>query len=124
MSEFDRYWLAVRAAICSHCADGDIWGDCHLDQPVQCPVPAFLLSVAELVKQGGIETMQDYEADIGAIVCSKCRQQWGNGRCGMREESYCPLERYCAKVIEAIERVHRRQRIHAQEDWTEDILYR
>ena len=124
MTEFERYWLAVRAGICSKCTDGDIWGVCHLDQAVQCPVPAFLLSVAELVRQGGVKTMQGYETDIRAIVCSRCQQQWGNGRCGMREEVDCPLERYFPQVIEAIERVHHRQQVHAREDWSDDIIYR
>lgn len=124
MTEFDQYWLAVRAGICSNCVDGDVWGDCRLDGAIQCPVPSYLLSVADLVKRGGIESMHDYSGDIRAIVCSQCQQQWGNGRCGMREEIDCPLERYFPQIVEAIERVNRRKAVHAREDWSDDILYR
>lgn len=100
------YADTIRDAVCLRCIDGDGNGNCRIDPAITCPIQRYLPLIVTAVGRVKSESMDEYVAELRGIVCAQCSYQSAAGRCGMRAQVDCALDRYFPLVVEAIETVN------------------
>ncbi len=104
-----EYWQAMQRHVCTKCVDGDGKGNCRLDPSITCALEQYLPLVVEAVTRVDSREVSDYIVELRGIVCAQCQHQSVNGRCILRSEVDCSLDRYFPLVVEAIEKVKQQQ---------------
>ncbi len=105
-----EYAEEIREGVCVRCIDGDGAGNCRLDPSMQCALQRYLPLIVTAVSRVTSESMDAYVAELRGIVCAQCSSQSASGRCGLRAQVDCALDRYFPLVVEAIEKVNGRVR--------------
>ena len=105
MHHDERYLLAIRERVCMKCIDRTTSGLCVASTYDACAINRYLPEIIDIVlatPDGGNEA---YVARLREKVCSVCQHQSPDGRCDMRDDVECALDRYFPLVIEAIQEV-------------------
>ncbi len=104
--DLHSYWQAIQQKVCVKCIDGDGKGNCRIDPSITCALEQYLPLIVTAVSRVNSKKIGDYVAELRNIVCSQCHYQSVNGRCILRSEVDCGLDRYFPLVVEAIEEVN------------------
>ena len=107
-----RYLRALRSRVCLHCQDLIDGRLCGLSERA-CPVERNLREILQIVHHYQADTIQPYLNELRRIICSACDEQAADGRCPLRDQANCALDRYFALVLETIEDVHEEIRAEA-----------
>lgn len=103
--ELQEYWQAISEKICIKCIDGDGHGNCRIDPAIECALQKYLPMIVHAVERVNSDEVSDYVVELRGIVCAQCTHQTINGKCTLREDVDCALDRYFPLVIDAIEEV-------------------
>jgi nucleotide-binding universal stress UspA family protein len=98
----EKYLQEIRQRVCSKCIDRTASGLCTASTFDACAINRYLPEIIDIVMTGQAD---DYDATVDRLrsrVCSACEQQSPDGRCDMRDDVECALDRYFPLVIEAI----------------------
>ena len=109
-----RYLRTIRSRVCQQCPDFLPDGMCGLAGRV-CPIERNLHEIVLLVHYVHDDSIQAYLDELRRMVCASCPSEDANGRCELRQQRACPLDRYFVLVVEAIEEVHEQIRLDAPE---------
>jgi hypothetical protein len=107
----DEYWKAIEAKVCVKCIDGDGAGNCRLDPAIACALQQYLPLIVRAVERVSSDRVEDYIAELRGIVCAQCIHEAPGGRCMVREQVDCALDRYFPLVIDAIEEIKARHNV-------------
>ncbi|MBI4535684.1 MAG: hypothetical protein HY708_05350 [Ignavibacteriae bacterium] len=103
MENLDRYWRAVQQAVCVKCIDSDGAGTCRLSNDDACGLRAHFSKIVESVLSVRSDTLEPYLEALRNNVCAHCKHQSPDGKCMVRGQLDCGLDRYFPLVIDAIE---------------------
>ncbi len=98
----DKYLHEIRQNVCSKCIDRTASGLCVASTFDACAINRYLPEIIDIVLAGPADDYDDTVERLRARVCSACEQQSPDGRCDMRDDVECALDRYFPLVIEAI----------------------
>lgn len=98
----DKYLQQIRQNVCSKCIDRTASGLCVATTFEACAINRFLPEIIDIVLAGPAESYDDTVGKLRSRVCSACEQQSPDGRCDLRDDVECALDRYFPLVIEAI----------------------
>jgi hypothetical protein len=113
------YLDEIQARICHKCVDGDGRGNCLLSKDSECMIERFFPQILEVVRMNYSASMEPYEAALRQKVCSTCINQSSDGKCVVREDLECSLDRYFPLIVQAIEELDLRKRLSKSETgWT------
>ncbi len=104
--ELQEYWEAIRTKVCSNCINSDGYANCRLDPTMQCALQPYLALIVKAVNRVRSDRLDDYVSEVRAIVCAQCKYQSLTGKCLLRTELDCALDRYFPLVVEAIEELN------------------
>jgi hypothetical protein len=110
MASMDQFMHAVQERVCANCIDSDGYGTCRLSASQQCAVTLYLPKIVETVLSVQSERMDPYVQELRRVVCGQCTHQSADGKCSLRTELECGLDRYFPLVVEAIEEVKNERR--------------
>jgi nucleotide-binding universal stress UspA family protein len=105
MAYDERYLLAIREKICTKCIDRTSAGICAASTFESCAINRYLPEIIDIVLTTGGNNLGAYTARLREKVCSVCQHQSPDGRCDLRDDVDCALDRYFPLVIEAIQEV-------------------
>lgn len=108
--DLEKYRRAIHKKVCGHCIDLKEDDTCSLTGDDQCGVETHLPEIVRAVQSIKSERMSDYVAKLREIVCEHCKNQDPNGKCRLRSEADCGLDRYFEFIVEAIEEVDKRKK--------------
>ena len=111
--ELQQYWHAVREKVCVKCIDSDGYGNCRLSGIDECGLKLHFPRIVETVLSVKSNSMDIYIEALRKNVCAACIHQSPEGKCMVRANLDCGLDRYFPLVVEAIEEVHSRTTSHA-----------
>ena len=82
-------------------------------------IERFFPQILEVVRMNYSASMEPYEAALRQKVCSTCINQSSDGKCVVREDLECSLDRYFPLIVQAIEELDLRKRLSKSETgWT------
>ncbi len=103
---------SIRKKVCSVCSDCTLDGTCELHDTEVCAIERFLPEIIDTATSVKSDKIDDYVSALRASVCRACRPG-GEIECSIRETSECALDRYFALIVEAIEEVVLKDRVHS-----------
>jgi len=104
----EKYLQEIRQRVCSKCIDRTASGLCVASTFDACAINRYLPEIIDIVLADPADGYDATVNDLRARVCSACEQQSPDGRCGMRDDVECALDRYFPLVIEAIREAARK----------------
>lgn len=109
MREYQTYLDAIRSRVCSVCIDGIFDGKnqfvrCGLPKERTCPIEVYLPQIIDVVESIESPRMEDYVDILRLNVCAICEHS-EDGKCDLRLQADCALDRYFMLVAGAIEEV-------------------
>jgi len=104
------YRELIEERICSHCIDAGEGGMCHISIRQECAVQRFIPGIIEAIESVESPAMEPYENMLRRIVCESCAHQSSNGKCIVRDELDCALDRYFPLIVQVIEEARGRAR--------------
>ena len=110
-----KYLEEIQTRICHKCIDGDGHGNCLLAQGSECAMKRFFYEILDAVRSVHGTSMEPYEAALRLRVCASCASQSPDGRCAIRDDVECSLDRYFPMIVQAIEELDIANRIAVQE---------
>jgi len=103
MMKYDeKYLQEIRQRVCSKCIDRTASGLCTASTFDACAINRFLPEIIDIVLAEPVDDYATYVARLRSRVCSACERQSPDGRCDLRDDVECALDRYFPMVIEAI----------------------
>ncbi len=105
MHHDERYLQAIRERVCVKCIDRTTSGLCVASTFDACAINRYLPEIVDIVLAAPEGGNEEYVARLREKVCSVCQHQSPDGRCDMRDDVECALDRYFPLVIEAIQEV-------------------
>ena len=111
MREEQKYLEEILARVCPRCVDGDGKGGCLLPRGIECRVKEFFPTVLDLVSSVRSTSMEPYEAALRGSVCGTCVSQSSDGRCALRDDVDCALDRYFPLIVQAVEELDPAKRL-------------
>ena len=99
------YWQAVQQKICSKCVDGDGVGNCRLSEREECALKTHFPQIIQTVFSIQSDSVEPYVTALRQSVCATCIHQSHDGKCQVRTDVNCGLDRYYPMIIQAIEEV-------------------
>lgn len=123
--ELERYWQAVQEKFSTRCINSDEHGNCLVPSEDECILKFHFPKIVETVQSVKSDNMEPYIEALRRNVCAYCKHQSPDGKCALRENLECCVDRYFPLIVEAIEEVSgtehfERQRIEEQGD-TENL---
>jgi hypothetical protein len=103
--ELERYQEAIRKKVCAHCVDLGEDGKCTLTRDQKCGVELYLDQIVPVVQSVRSDKLEDYVTVLRERVCSQCKNQNKDGKCQLRSNADCGLDRFFELIVEAIEEV-------------------
>ena len=100
----DKYLKAIKQNVCTICVDSGEKGGCTLNEKESCALEQFLPKIVDLIHSVQTESIAVYNKLLKEKICSECRSREG-GRCELRDDANCSLERYFPLVVEIIQKV-------------------
>lgn len=113
----EEYWLVLRERICTKCLDGDGQGNCRISHDGACALHQYFPQILNVVNSVYSTSMIPYEEELRKRVCFHCKNQTSDGRCSLRENVECTLDRYFPLIVEVIEETQMRERLVAASRW-------
>jgi hypothetical protein len=113
----EDYWRALQARICAKCLDGDGRGECRISPDRSCAMKMYFPQILEVVNSVYSHSIEPYEGELRTKVCFHCKNQTSDGRCSLREDVECSLDRYFPLIVEVIEETQMRERLVAASKW-------
>lgn len=113
MPTHEQYWEALQSRICVKCLDGGGDGSCRLAGDGFCAMKLYLPAIVDAVNSVYSHSIIPYEEQLRKNVCSACVLQSADGRCSLREEVDCALDRYFPLIVEVIEETQKRSHLAA-----------
>lgn len=110
MKREERVRRLIEERVCSHCIDAGEHGTCHILNRRECAVQQFTPQIIGAVDSVESPSIEPYEQQLRRLVCASCVHQSSNGRCTVRDELECALERYFPLIVEVIEEARRETR--------------
>lgn len=107
----EQYLEAILERVCPKCVDGDGKGNCRISNNAECAVKRFHSEIVEVVRSMYSNSMAPYEAALRNKVCGACIHQSSDGRCAVRNEVDCSLDRYFPLIVETIEKLEVKHRL-------------
>ncbi|MBU1100454.1 MAG: hypothetical protein KKA84_08635 [Bacteroidetes bacterium] len=101
----EKYYKAVENKICKMCIDADNEGDCVLTEEEHCAVKMYLPQIVEIVHKTNNDNLDEHLKKLRAEVCADCNARDAKGKCHLREDSNCALDRYFTVIVETIKKV-------------------
>jgi hypothetical protein len=101
----DPYLQAIQAKVCPVCIDRNMDGGCSLSETRTCAVEMYLPQIINAVRQVKSRKVEDYVEKLREEVCSSCRYESPDGKCKLRVDLNCGLDRYFPIVVQAIESI-------------------
>lgn len=101
----EKYYKAVENKICKMCIDADDGGNCVLTEEEKCAVKLFLPQIVEIVHTTNSDNLDDHFKKLKADVCTDCEARDDKGKCYLREDANCALDRYFTVIVETIKKV-------------------
>ncbi len=101
----ERYLQAIRERVCMKCIDRTTSGLCVASTYDACAINRYLPEIIDIVLALPDAGNEVYVAKLRETVCAVCQHQSPDGRCDMRDDVECALDRYFPLVIEAIQDV-------------------
>lgn len=102
MTRIDELWEEVSLSVCRVCVDYSHDG-CRLIASGRCALKSHFDEVVAAVESARGEQLAPYISALRDRVCSVCKHQMTEGRCVVRNNVDCALDRYYPLVIDAIE---------------------
>ena len=113
----EEYWDALHSKICAKCLDADREGNCRISQDGFCALKTYFPKILEVVNSVYSHSIIPYEDELRNKVCAECKNQTSDGRCLLREDIECTLNRYFPLIVEVIEETQMRSRLAAASRW-------
>lgn len=101
----ERYLKAIRETVCNKCIDRTSAGICAASTYEACAINRFLPEIIDIVLTTEANDARAMTARLREDVCSVCQHQSPDGRCDLRDDVECALDRYFPLIIEAIQAV-------------------
>jgi nucleotide-binding universal stress UspA family protein len=98
----ERYLQAIREKICMKCIDRTPGGVCAASTFEACAINRFLPEIIDIVLSTGGDDPAAAVTRLRDEVCSLCLHQSPDGRCDLRDDAECALDRYFPLLVEAI----------------------
>lgn len=102
----ERYLQEIRQRVCAKCIDRTSSGLCVATAYESCAINRYLPEIIEIVLTTEGAEPGACVAKLRERVCSVCLHQSPDGRCDLRDDVECALDRYFPMVVEAIREVH------------------
>jgi hypothetical protein len=99
----DKYLKAVKQNVCSICVDSNELGGCTLTSKETCAVELYLPQIVEIVNNSTHDNLQTIHNRLHDTICGHCRNE-ENGKCFLRDDANCSLDRYFNLIIETIQK--------------------
>ncbi len=117
-----RYLSSIRGKVCAFCLERTAEGTCGLSSPNVCPIEQFLPQIVDVVHSVEGNIMKNYVKALRTDVCGHCPNR-DHAMCPFERSANCPLNRYFAIVVDAIDEVDEAAR--GQDTTREDgVLYK
>ena len=100
-----KYYEAIRKNVCEICCDADGKGNCTLSKGEICAIENYLPKIIELVHKLNSDTYEEHFILLREEICSHCKTSDADGKCYLREDVNCSLDRYFPIIIETIRKV-------------------
>jgi hypothetical protein len=101
----ERYLQAIREKVCTKCIDRTTAGICAASTYEACAINRFLPEIIDIVLTAAGNNAGATVARLREKVCSVCQHQSPDGRCDLRDDVECALDRYFPLIVEAIQEV-------------------
>lgn len=111
MNDEHKYLEEIQARICPKCIDGDGKGNCLISHGAECAVKVFFPQIVEAVHSAHSTSMEAYESALREKVCGVCSHQASDGKCTLRNDVECALDRYFPLIVQAIEELDVKRRL-------------
>ncbi len=108
MKNLETYWDAVQCKFCTRCINSDEHGNCLLPGEDECILKFHFPKIVETVLSVKSDRMEPYIEALRRNVCAYCKHQSPDGKCTLRVNLECCLDRYFPLIVEAIEEVDAR----------------
>ncbi len=105
MQHDERYLQEIRQRVCAKCIDRTPTGLCVTSTYDSCAINKYLPEIIDIVLTTGGDDLDAYVARLREKVCAVCQHQSPDGRCDVRDDVECALDRYFPIVVEAIQEV-------------------
>jgi len=100
-----KYLDALRETVCSICVDSNKEGICNLSEHEICAIENHLEEIVQLVHNTEVDYYDKYYELLREKICVSCRE--GNGKCIIRDDANCALDRYFPIIVETIRKVEK-----------------
>jgi hypothetical protein len=101
----DEYWKAVQEKVCAKCIDSDGSGACRLSGIEACALRQHFPRIVDTVLTVHSERIDPYIDALRSNICAECTHQSPDGKCSLRSDLDCGLDRYFPLIVETIERL-------------------
>ncbi len=101
----EKYMEAIRQNVCSICADSNDDGECMLTDNEICAIKNFLPEILDVVKKRDSDDFDQYYKDLKRTVCTNCKARSEEGKCYLREDANCSLERYFSIIVDTVKAI-------------------
>jgi nucleotide-binding universal stress UspA family protein len=105
MAYDERYLQAIRQKVCTKCIDRTSSGLCAASTYEACAINRYLPEIIEIVLTTPGTGTEAGIARLRETICSVCHHQSPDGRCDLRDDVECALDRYFPLIVEAIQEV-------------------
>jgi len=107
----EQYWEVIQSRVCEKCLDGDGKGGCVIAHSTECALKKYFPQIIEVINSTYSSSMQPYVEQLRSKICGICVHQSEAGRCSVRNEVECALDRYFPLVVQAIEEAQFKERV-------------
>lgn len=111
MHDEQKYLEEIQALICPKCIDGDGNGNCLISHDSECAVKRFFPQIVQTVRSTYSTSMEAYESALREKVCGVCVHQARDGKCVVRNDVECALDRYFPLIVQVIENLDVKKRL-------------
>ena len=111
MTGNQEYLEEILSRICPKCVDGDGAGNCRISNGKECAVKRFYPQILDVVRSTYSTSMVPYEAALREKICTVCVHQAGDGKCAVRDDVECSLDRYFPLIVQVIEELDLKKRL-------------
>lgn len=100
-----KYYDAIRQTVCSICVDSNNDGGCKLSENEICAVEKHLNEIVDLVQKSDAKYQDEYYIELREKICTNCRGKAESGKCYLRDDANCALDRYFPLIVDTIRKI-------------------
>jgi hypothetical protein len=102
MRSIEYLWSEVELEVCRVCIDS-VGGVCSGIQSDRCALKKRFAGVVDAIASVTSVAYGPYVEALREKVCAECEHRFAEGRCSVRDNVECALDRYYPLVIDAVE---------------------